>query len=78
MPAKILKVLIKSGDTVAEHEKLFVLESMKMEIEIRSPRAGKVRFVTVKPGDQVLQGVSLLEWLDSGHDDELHPRVNHI
>ena len=42
MPGRIVKVLVKAGDTVAAHQGLVVVEAMKMENELRAPRAGRV------------------------------------
>ena len=65
LPAKILQVFVKSGAKVQYNQKLIVLESMKMEIEIRSPRDGTINSVTVKSGDQVTQGFELLTWANN-------------
>ena len=42
MPGRIVKVLVKVGDEVAARQGLVVVEAMKMENELRSPRAGTV------------------------------------
>ena len=42
MPAKILRVLVKPGDTAKKDQPLLVIESMKMETVIRSPGEGMV------------------------------------
>ena len=38
----VWKVTSKAGDEVAEDDVLMILESMKMEISVTAPRAGKV------------------------------------
>jgi 3-methylcrotonyl-CoA carboxylase alpha subunit len=38
-----------------------VLEAMKMEHTIRAPRAGLVKAFRFEPGDQVSEGVELVE-----------------
>jgi biotin carboxyl carrier protein len=53
MPGRIVKVLVKAGETVAAHQGLVVVEAMKMENEIRAPRAGRVTEVTVVDGMSV-------------------------
>lgn len=53
MPGKIVKVLVKQGDAVAEGQGLVVVEAMKMENELRSPKAGKVVELHVKEGQAV-------------------------
>jgi biotin carboxyl carrier protein len=50
MPGRIARVLVKAGDTVAARQGLVVVEAMKMENELRSPRAGTVSEVRVVAG----------------------------
>jgi acetyl/propionyl-CoA carboxylase alpha subunit len=50
MAGKVLEVRVADGDTVKEGDLLFVLESMKMQLELRAPRSGVVAGVRVKPG----------------------------
>ncbi|MBI2829104.1 MAG: acetyl-CoA carboxylase biotin carboxyl carrier protein subunit [Acidobacteria bacterium] len=50
MPGRIAKVLVKVGDAVAARQGLVVVEAMKMENELRSPRAGIVRQVPAVEG----------------------------
>ena len=50
MPGRIVKVLVKAGDAVAASQGLVVVEAMKMENELRSPRAGTVTEVRVTEG----------------------------
>jgi biotin carboxyl carrier protein len=50
MPGRIVKVLVKAGDTVAARQGLVVVEAMKMENELRSPKAGTVSDVRVTEG----------------------------
>lgn len=56
MPGKIVKVLVKPGDTVAARQGLVVIEAMKMENELRAARAGEVKDVHVAEGDVVEAG----------------------
>jgi len=60
MPGVVVKVVCKEGEDVGENDTLVVLEAMKMEIEIKSPAAGKVAAVRVKAGEQVLAGQVLV------------------
>ena len=53
MPGMVVSVAAKSGQQVAEGELLLVLESMKMENELRAPRQGVVRSLSVAAGDLV-------------------------
>ena len=50
MPGRIVKVLVKPGERVAQRQGLIVVEAMKMENELRSPRAGTVKDVRVAEG----------------------------
>ena len=56
MPGRIVKVLVKPGDEVAARQGLVVVEAMKMENELTSPRAGHVREVAVAEGASVEAG----------------------
>jgi len=53
MPGRIVKVLVREGDTVAAQQGLVVVEAMKMENELRAPRAGRVSAVAVVEGMSV-------------------------
>jgi biotin carboxyl carrier protein len=53
MPGRVAKVLVKVGDVVAVRQSLVVVEAMKMENELRSPRAGTVVDVRVLEGARV-------------------------
>ena len=50
MPGRIAKVLVQAGDVVAARQGLVVVEAMKMENELRSPRAGTVTEVRAVEG----------------------------
>lgn len=50
MPGRIVKVLVKPGDEVEARQPLVVVEAMKMENELRSPRRGTVSEVAVVEG----------------------------
>jgi biotin carboxyl carrier protein len=52
----VVEVKVKPGQQVAEHEKLVVLEAMKMEMTLASPVTGVVKDVYVKPKDRVEGG----------------------
>ena len=42
MPGKIVRVLVEGGQQVSAGQGLLVIEAMKMQNEIRSPKAGRV------------------------------------
>jgi pyruvate carboxylase subunit B len=62
-PGNVWKVLKSPGDSIAEGEAIMVLEAMKMEIEIASPKAGTIASVDVAINDSVQDG-QLLATLD--------------
>jgi len=61
MPATVVKVLVKAGQSVRDGETLLVLEAMKMELPIRAPRDGVVNAVHCEPGELVQPGVALVD-----------------
>jgi methylmalonyl-CoA carboxyltransferase small subunit len=58
----VFKVIATVGQTVAVGETVIVLEAMKMESNVVSPVAGKVKAILVAPGDSVKKGQVLLEF----------------
>ncbi|MBF0491971.1 MAG: acetyl-CoA carboxylase biotin carboxyl carrier protein subunit [Deltaproteobacteria bacterium] len=61
MPGKILKVLAQPGDAVKSGETLLILEAMKMEHKICSPKEGLVKKIYFNEGERVTQGDILCE-----------------
>ncbi len=59
MPGKIIRVLVKPGQSVEKDQPLLVMEAMKMENEIRAPGAGKLSQVKVNEGQAVETGADL-------------------
>jgi biotin carboxyl carrier protein len=53
----VWKIEVAVGDTVAEDDPLLILESMKMEIPLLSPRAGVVKEILVAEGEPIAEGV---------------------
>ena len=60
MPGRVVKVLVESGQAVEDRQPLVVVEAMKMENELRSPRAGIVTTVAVTEGMAVESGAVLI------------------
>jgi biotin carboxyl carrier protein len=60
MPGRVVNVLVNVGDEVAAHQGLLVVEAMKMENELKAPKAGKVVELKVKAGQTVEKGELLL------------------
>ena len=61
MPGKILELLVKEGDEVAQGDPVIILEAMKMENELKAPSNGVVVKVDVSTNDNVEKNQSLLE-----------------
>ena len=61
MPGTVLAVGVAVGDEVTPHERLVVLEAMKMEMPVLAPFTATVTAVHVEPGDQVAAGALLVE-----------------
>jgi 3-methylcrotonyl-CoA carboxylase alpha subunit len=61
MHGKIVAVIVKPGDTVAERDLLVVLEAMKMEHRIEAVHAGTVKSVAAAPGVLVAAGALLVD-----------------
>ncbi len=61
MPGLIVQLRVKVGDTVTAGAGLVVMEAMKMENELRTLAAGKVRAVHVTVGAAVEKGALLVE-----------------
>ncbi len=57
---EVIEVLVKPGDVIKAEQSLVTVESDKASMEIPSSRAGVVRELRVKLGDQVAQGSVLL------------------
>jgi biotin carboxyl carrier protein len=61
MPGRILAVHVADGDRVKKGQVLVVLEAMKMEHAVKSPRAGVVAGLAAEPGKMVGLGDVLLD-----------------
>ncbi|WP_043359936.1 biotin/lipoyl-binding carrier protein [Belnapia sp. F-4-1] len=60
LTAAVWKIEASPGQQVAEGDVLMILESMKMEIPVESPRAGTVKSILVAEGDEVQEGQVVL------------------
>jgi biotin carboxyl carrier protein len=56
MPGRIVRVLVAAGDQVATRQGIVVVEAMKMENELRAPRAGRVKEINAVAGTSVEAG----------------------
>jgi biotin carboxyl carrier protein len=55
MPGLIVAVLVSEGEQVKAGQTLVILESMKMQNELKAPRAGTVQRVSIQSGTTVEQ-----------------------
>ena len=62
MPGKVIRLLVKPGDSVVAGQGLLVVEAMKMQNEIRSPKSGKVEKLFAQEGQAVNAG-EVLVWV---------------
>ena len=60
MPGMVVSIPVSEGQEVAKGDVLVILESMKMQNELKSPRAGTIARLRVKIGDSVEQRQTLL------------------
>ncbi|WP_282094517.1 acetyl/propionyl/methylcrotonyl-CoA carboxylase subunit alpha [Epibacterium ulvae] len=65
MPGLVRGLFVDVGDTVAEGDRLVVLEAMKMEHALLSARDGAVAEVLVREGEQVEAGAALVRLEDN-------------
>jgi len=63
MPGKVVRVLVALGEKVEAGQGLVVVEAMKMQNEIRSPKSGIVEKIAAVEGQAVNSGDVLL-WVD--------------
>lgn len=56
MPGKVVRILLEVGDDVAEGQDVLVVEAMKMQNEVQSPKVGKVVEIRVTEGQTVNAG----------------------
>lgn len=70
-PGKLVEVLVDEGDLVKEGDVICVVQQMKMELEVRSGRSGRVSWVLeVEDGGEVDAG-----WLAAVIDSDAHARL---
>jgi 3-methylcrotonyl-CoA carboxylase alpha subunit len=64
MPGKLIALHVKAGDTVKAGQPLAVMEAMKMEHTLTSPRDGVVTELLYAVGDQLSDGAELMKLAD--------------
>jgi 3-methylcrotonyl-CoA carboxylase alpha subunit len=65
MPGKVIDLRVKAGDNVTKDQTVAVMEAMKMEHSLKAPRDGVVKTVGAELGEQVGEGVVLVELEDA-------------
>ena len=61
VPGKLFKMVVAVDQMVATGDLCAIVESMKMEFEVRADRPGKVEKISAKVGDQLVAGALLLK-----------------
>ena len=73
---EIIEVLVEVGDVIAKDDLIVTLESEKATMEVPSESAGVVTKVLVSVGDEVSEGVDLIEIDSSSQRGQESPQVN--
>jgi len=60
MPGMVVAIPVEVGQSVEKGDNLIILESMKMQNELKAPRGGEVAGIRVSSGDSVDQNQILL------------------
>ncbi len=61
IPGLVAKILVMEGDEIEEKQPIMIIEAMKMETVVQSPKKGKVQRIHVKEGQKTKAGQLLLE-----------------
>ncbi len=63
IPGRVISISINKGDSVKKGDNIVVLESMKMQVAIKSPRDGIIKELKVKEGQSISRNdvVAVLE-----------------
>ena len=65
--AEVSEIMVEVGDVIAKDDNIILLESDKASVEVPSSAAGKVTKISVAVGDQVSEGMVMIE-LESVED----------
>jgi propionyl-CoA carboxylase alpha chain len=69
MPGRIISIAVNEGEQVIEGTELVVIEAMKMQNILRTPRIGTIKKIHVQPGNTVKTGQVLIEFAASDDED---------
>ena len=61
LAGNLWKIVVSVGQQVRADETLMILESMKMEIPVSAPAAGRVTKIHAREGESVQEGQPLIE-----------------
>lgn len=61
MPGLLIQHLIENGARVEAGQSVLVLESMKMQMQLKAPISGKLQLMDIKPGQRVEKSALLFE-----------------
>lgn len=61
MPGKLLKIFVQEGQSVVRNQRLFIVEAMKMENEVKSPREGVIKQINFQENELVSVGEPVVE-----------------
>jgi pyruvate dehydrogenase E2 component (dihydrolipoamide acetyltransferase) len=67
--AEVSEIMVEVGDVIAKDDNIILLESDKASVEVPSSAAGKITKINVAVGDQISEGMVLIE-LDSSDSSE--------
>ena len=67
--AEVSEIMVKVGDVIAKDDNIVLLESDKASVEVPSSAAGKVTKISVAIGDQVSEGMVLIELESEAAED---------
>lgn len=59
MPGKVVRIIAATGDQMKAGQGILVIEAMKMQNEVRSPKDGRLKKLLVREGGNVLAGAVL-------------------
>lgn len=68
--AEVSEIMVEVGDVIAKDDNIILLESDKASVEVPSSAAGKVTKISVAVGDQVSEGMVLIELESAESNDD--------
>ena len=68
--AEVSEIMVQVGDVIAKDDNIVLLESDKASVEVPSSAAGKITKININIGDQVSEGMVLIELDSDANEDE--------